>query len=205
MMRAVPIPDLIAEPIAQTASLLGRLAGKDRSGVAARTRGFLWSRVFRSNRLSLGRNVEFAGRENIRLGNGVTFFGNTYLNANGARGFIEIGDYTHIDQYGVLYGLGGIKIGSKCAIASGVVIYSQSNQYESDPETDIIDQPVVYATVTIGDDVWIGARAVILPGISIGDHAIIGAGAVVNKDVAPWSIVGGVPAKVIGNRRSKVV
>lgn len=183
-----------------TASVIGVLAGRERTGSAARTRGYLWSKIFGANRLSLGRNVEFVGPERIRIGKGVTFFGNTYLNASG--GFIEIGDYTHVDQFCVLYGLGGIKIGSKCAIASGVVIYSQTNQYAFAPEENIIDQPVVYATVEIGDDVWIGAKAVILPGLTIGDHAVIGAGAVVTKDVAEWAIVAGVPGKVIGNRRN---
>jgi acetyltransferase-like isoleucine patch superfamily enzyme len=62
---------------------------------------------------------------------------------------------------------------------------------------------VVYKPVAIGDDVWIGAGAVILPGVQIGDHAVIGSCALVRKDVAPWSIVGGVPAKVIGDRRPR--
>lgn len=56
--------------------------------------------------------------------------------------------------------------------------------------------------VTIGNDVWIGANAVILPGITIGDGAVIGAGAVVTKDVEPYAIVGGVPAKIIKYRFS---
>ena len=56
--------------------------------------------------------------------------------------------------------------------------------------------------VTIGDDVWIGARVIILPGVNIGSHAIIAAGAVVSKDVPEWAIVGGVPAKVIKMRKN---
>lgn len=55
--------------------------------------------------------------------------------------------------------------------------------------------------VTIGNDVWIGARSIILPGITIGDGAIIGAGAVVTKDVPPYTIVGGNPAKILKNRK----
>jgi acetyltransferase-like isoleucine patch superfamily enzyme len=62
---------------------------------------------------------------------------------------------------------------------------------------------VVYAPVRIGDDVWIGARAVILPGVTVGDHAVIGAGAVVREDVPAWAIVAGVPAKVIRDRRQR--
>ncbi|HTJ80748.1 MAG TPA: acyltransferase [Polyangiaceae bacterium] len=114
---------------------------------------------------------------------------------------MTIGARTHIDQFCVLYGQGGISIGARCAIASGVIVYSQTNQYRSSPETDIIDQPVAYAPVTIGDDVWIGAGAVVLPGVTIGDHAVVAAGAVVRSDVEPWAIVGGVPAKRLGDRR----
>lgn len=57
--------------------------------------------------------------------------------------------------------------------------------------------------VLIGNDVWIGARSILLPGVTIGDHAIIGAGAVVTKNVDPWDIVGGVPAKIIRSRLQK--
>ena len=56
--------------------------------------------------------------------------------------------------------------------------------------------------VTIGNDVWIGAQAIILPGVTVADHAVVAAGALVTKDVNSWEVVGGNPAKVIGSRLS---
>ena len=82
-----------------------------------------------------------------------------------------------------------------------VVIYTQNHRY------DRFDVPMgkqghmPVEPVIIGNDVWIGRRVMIMPGCHIGDGVIIGAGAVVTKDVAPYSIVGGVPAKVIGSRK----
>ena len=61
-------------------------------------------------------------------------------------------------------------------------------------------QPMLEEDIRIGDDVWLGAMAMVMPGVTIGDHVIVAANAVVTKDVDPWSIVGGVPAEVIGHR-----
>ena len=193
-------PHFILEILAGIAGCLGRLMGKEPSGSAAKCRGLILSFFSKDLNWSIGRNVEFICPKQISLGSSVTFFGNTYLNANGERGKIEIGEDTHADQYCVFYGQGGLKIGSSCAIASGVTIYSQSNQYASSPTDKIIDQPVIYQSVTIGNDVWVGARAVILPGVTIADHAIIAAGAVVRTPVPAWAIFGGVPAVKIGER-----
>jgi acetyltransferase-like isoleucine patch superfamily enzyme len=60
-----------------------------------------------------------------------------------------------------------------------------------------------YRPVKVGNDVWIGARAMVMDGVSIGDGAVVAAGAVVTKDVEPYMVVGGVPAQVIGNRFDK--
>lgn len=194
------LPVLLVEALLR-GPLLGaacRLTGRERTGVESRLRGLLR----RGARLRLGRGIELIAPENIRLGEDVTLFGNTVLNAFGPKGSITIGDSTHIDHFGVLYGQGGLAIGRKCAIASRVTIYSQSNQYRESPETPIIEQPVRYDPVSVGDDVWIGAGAVILPGARVGDHCVIAAGAVVLAGEVPaWSVVAGVPGKVIGDRR----
>ncbi|MDE6871395.1 MAG: CatB-related O-acetyltransferase [Bacteroidales bacterium] len=70
-----------------------------------------------------------------------------------------------------------------------------SSFYGVEPEYEY-NEPE-FKQVTIGNDVWIGARAMILDGVCVGDGAVIGAGAVVTKDVPPYAIVGGVPAKII--------
>jgi acetyltransferase-like isoleucine patch superfamily enzyme len=116
-------------------------------------------------------------------------------------GRIDIGNNTHIDVCSVFYGQGGLTIGDDCAIASGVIIYTQTNQYDSQPLEKIIDQGTRYASVTLGSDVWIGAGARVLPGVTVEDHAVIGAGAVVTRNVEPWTVVAGVPARVIKERK----
>jgi acetyltransferase-like isoleucine patch superfamily enzyme len=181
-------------------TIAGWMTGKERSGVEARLRGILYSLVLRSRQLRIGRNVHFVSPRNMRIGSGVTFHGNTYVNAANPKGSLSIGDGSHFDQYCVLYAQGGLSIGAKCALAAGVAVYTQTNQYKADEATPVVDQPVQYAPVSIGDDVWVGAHAVILPGVSIGDHAVVAAGAVVRNDVGRCEIVAGVPARLVGSR-----
>ncbi len=87
---------------------------------------------------------------------------------------------------------GGIEIGDDCLIGQQVVIATLN--HDPDPQKRGNMSP---APVKIGNGVWIGAHATILPGVTIGDGAIIGAGAVVTKDVPPMTIAAGVPAKII--------
>lgn len=110
---------------------------------------------------------------------------------------IVIGQDSIIGEGTVLDGRGRLTIGNHVDIASEVMIYNSQHDVESE------DFHATCAPVMIGDYVFIGPRAIILPGVKIGKGAVIGAGAVVTKDVADFSIVGGVPAKVIAERKNK--
>jgi maltose O-acetyltransferase len=110
---------------------------------------------------------------------------------------IKIGEGTIVGYATFIDGREPVSIGSHTDIASEVMIYSQEHDLST---LDFVAQG---APVTIGDYVFIGPRAIILPGVSIGDGAVVAAGAVVTKDVEPNSIVGGVPAKLIGERGLK--
>ena len=88
-------------------------------------------------------------------------------------------------------------------ITSHSIFYKKGNWGWHDDWVKYPDGFVESKKITIGNDVWIGRRAIIMDGVSIGDGAIVGSGAVVTKDVPPYSIVGGVPAKVIKYRFSE--
>lgn len=87
-----------------------------------------------------------------------------------------------------------VHIGRNCLIAPRVQILAATHPIDPDVRRSGLESG---APITIGDDVWIGAGAIIHPGVTIGDGAVIGAGAVVTKDVPARSVVAGVPAKVI--------
>lgn len=112
---------------------------------------------------------------------------------------LEVGRNFNINRGVNIYARGGVKIGDYVLIGPNVIIASSQHRY------NIRGLPILFQghekqQVVIGNDVWIGANAVILPGVTVGDGAIIGAGAVVTVDVEPYSIVGGVPACKIGER-----
>ncbi len=110
---------------------------------------------------------------------------------------IEIGEDTIVGEHAVLDGRDRLVIGSHVDIASEVMIYNSEHDIH-DPEFKAISAPVV-----IEDYVFIGPRVIILPGVTIKKGAVVAAGAVVTKDVEAGSIVGGVPAKKISDRKLK--
>ena len=110
---------------------------------------------------------------------------------------IFIGHDTIIGEKAVLDGREKISIGDHVDIASEVMIYNSEHNIDAE------DFSAITAPVMIEDYVFVGPRAIILPGVKIGKGAVVGAGAVVTKDVPPFAIVGGVPAKIIGERRLK--
>ena len=109
---------------------------------------------------------------------------------------IEIGNNVSFAAYVHIWGLGGVKIGNRVMIGSHSAISSITHDYCS----DIMYYNNVTKPVIIGNDVWIGSHAVILPGITIGDGAVVGAGCVVTKDVEPFDIVVGVPGHILKKR-----
>ena len=115
---------------------------------------------------------------------------------NNAVGDVMIGDHTRIGLHNTI--IGPVKIGSHVNLAQGITVTALNHNFD-DAEKRIDEQGVSTKPVTIEDDVWVGANAVILPGVTIGNHCVIAAGAVVTKDVPPHSLVAGVPAKVIKN------
>ncbi len=113
---------------------------------------------------------------------------------NNAVGDVMIGDHTRIGLHNTI--IGPVKIGSHVNLAQGITVTALNHNFD-DTEKRIDEQGVSTKPVTIEDDVWVGANAVILPGVTIGNHCVVAAGAVVTKDVPPHSLVAGVPAKVI--------
>jgi maltose O-acetyltransferase len=114
---------------------------------------------------------------------------------------ISIGEDTVIGENAVLDGRERLTIGNHVDIASEVMIYNSEHNVNSEHFAAV--ENVVREPVIIEDYVFIGPRVIILPGVKIGKGAIVGAGAVVTKEVPPYAIVGGVPAKIIGERRNK--
>jgi len=114
-------------------------------------------------------------------------------------GYIELGHRCSVNQFCVLNGFGGIKIGNDVRIAAHTVILSSTHNHDNSRQT-IHSQGMSALETVIGDDVWIGTHSVILGGVRIGSHVIIATGAIVNQDVPDYAVVAGVPAKVIRMR-----
>ena len=121
---------------------------------------------------------------------------------NNAVGDVIIGDDTRIGIHNTI--IGPVTIGSHVNLAQGIVVTALNHNYK-DATLRIDEQGISTKPVVIGDDVWIGANAVILPGVTIGKHVVVAAGAVVTKDVPDNCIVGGVPARKMDDVRCKML
>lgn len=111
---------------------------------------------------------------------------------------ISIGDGSIIGMWAILDGREGITIGKNVNFSSEVALWTLQHDYNS-PTFATEGGPIV-----IGDRAWISFRATILPGVTIGEGAVIAANSVVTKDVAPYTVVGGIPAKPLMQRTGKL-
>ena len=126
----------------------------------------------------------------LGFGEGASIYHNSYV-----YGEVKVGRNTWIGPFTLLDGGGGLEIGDYCSISAGVQIYTHDTTRWA---VSGGKAPYERAPVKIHDCCHIGAMSVIAKGVEVGPHAIIGAGSFVRQDVPPYSIVSGVPARVIG-------
>lgn len=157
--------------------------------------------------LLIGDNVEInaLSLEGIRIGNNVSIHRNTIIECTGViRNLgigLEIGDNVGIAQNCFIQVRGKVIIGKNVIFGPGVYLFSENHNFD-DPNLPVLVQGETRKGVIIEDGVWIGSRAVILDGVRICKNSIVAAGSLVNKDVPAFSIVAGVPAKIIKYRKS---
>lgn len=136
--------------------------------------------VYRALGAEIGKNVVFHFRTEVR---------GLYC--------LKIGDGTIIGDNALLAAQRGLTIGRNVNLSSNVSIYSGAHDHR-DPY--FRSTPATTRPINIGDRVWIGSNAIILTGVNIGEGAVVCAGAVVTKDVEPYTVVAGIPAKKVNER-----
>ncbi|MEH1824601.1 MAG: acyltransferase [Nostoc sp.] len=177
------------------------------------------------NSVYIQNGVEFNGTSCIEIGSGVYIFKGVRMDARGHKNnrihlgnrvaiernvdigsledtCIQIDEDTFIAPNVSIEGPGNIKIGKHCLIAAHSGIYANNHNF-ADPIEPIKYQGVTRKGIVIEDDCWLGHGVTVLDGVTIGKGSVIGAGAVVNRDIPPFSVAVGIPARVIKNRIGK--
>jgi len=175
--------------------------------------------------LMLGRGVSFRYQHKIRFGRFLKLGHRVSLQALGRGGisfgdnvsigdfskvvvsttlhnigqYIRIGHNVGIGEYAYLGGAGGLTIGDDCIIGQYFSCHPENHDFE-DQGTPIRHQGVSRAGISLGKDCWVGAKVTLLDGVHIGDHSVVAAGAVVTKSFPAYSVLGGVPARLIKTR-----
>lgn len=170
-----------------------------RTGVKLRSLRF--KKIARKSgiKISLGIGIDMTGCNNIQVGNNISIMRLCSLHARDGR--LEMGNNIRINSNTCIGASDGGKIiiGDNVLIAQNVVLRASDHGHSS-IDIPIIQQGHTGGEIIIEDDVWIGANSVITRNVTIGSHSIIGAGSIVTKDVEPYSIVGGSPARLISKR-----
>ena len=164
-----------------------------RASLTSHARGFLLRRKFTRS----GLVIVQPGRPRVRITNhggrivceNVAFFPGVRLECF-QDGYIFLGNGTYLNRNTEVISAKEVAIGRKCMISWDVLIMDTSQH-------GLGDQPSDARPISIGDRVWIGARAIILPGVTIGEGAVIGAASVVTRDVPPHTVAAGNPARII--------
>ena len=152
-----------------------------------------------------GVEINCLATDGIKLGNRVTIGKNAIIRPSNIYGGpigdgLEIGNNSNIGPFNYIGCSGKITIGNNVMLGPRVSIYAENHVFDN-TELTIKEQGVKKQFVIIEDDCWIASNVVILSGVTIGQGSVIAAGAVVTASIEPYSIVGGVPAKLIKKRR----
>jgi len=157
--------------------------------------------------ITLGRNVKIHGNASLDAGStGALTIGDRvildrYAYINASRGGVRIDAGTAINNFSLIDGTGGVEIGRNVLIGPHVQIISYQHNYR-DRSLPIKQQGTTGKKIEIQNDVWIGAGSVILAGVVIGQGSVVGAGSVVTRSCAPYSVLAGVPARLMKERGS---
>jgi acetyltransferase-like isoleucine patch superfamily enzyme len=155
----------------------------------------------------LGENVIFEKGvlvfhpRNISLGNHV-YIGHYSILKGYYKNEMQIKDNTWVGQNCFFHSAGGLEIGTSVGIGPGVAILTSYHQ-ENDQKIPVMDNDLIFKKVIIEDGCDIGINTTILPGVRVGEGSIIGAGSVVTRDVEPFTVVAGNPAKFLRKRGEK--
>lgn len=157
--------------------------------------------------IRIGNNVRISGDvvfdcdqkdSKIIIGDNCVISGPSQLLTFG--GYIELGENCSINPFCIVYGHGGLRIGNFVRIAAHTVIIPANHRFD-DPNQPITKQGLIKKGISIDDDVWVASGVRILDGSKIGTGSILGCSAVVNSEIEPFSIVVGIPGKVIKSRK----
>lgn len=165
-----------------------------------------WYRQLRFRWMRIGHNVIFAGpleclgvTGKVTIGEGCYFGPWVSLSVAGG-GAITVGAGTSINKGSVISSLAEVRIGRGCRIGENVSV--RDNDHRIDGRVPIVSSGFVVEGVEIGNDVWIGRNATIRHGVKIGEGAVIGAHSLVNRDIPPFAIAVGTPARVVRIREA---
>ena len=168
--------------------------------------------IFR-NKISLGKTVTIGdnveinalSKSGVLIGNNVSILKGTIIECTGVirnlgEGLV-IGNNVGIAQNCFIQVRGKVVIGNDVIFGPNVSIFSENHNFDN-PDLPVSGQGETRKGVIIEDGVWLGTRVVILDGVKVGKNSIVAAGSIVTKNIAPYTIVGGVPAKLIKNRKN---
>lgn len=219
--QSTSLPRYILEQSVMT--LLGGLP----SLIGVGLRGIAYKLLLKADGVPLiEHNVRLLCPANIRLGKQVYLDSHVYLHAlpsgisigegtslmhgtifhvfnyrNMPQAGIRVGKNCFFGEYTCIRGQGGVTIGDGVYTGTQVQIAAVNHVY-SDPDKMIKDQGITAEGITIEDDVWLGSNVVVVDGVTIGKGCVVGAGAVVTKNLPPYSVAVGMPARVIKNRQN---